>query len=274
MVLALLTLLIAAANAGGISVSPAWLNVDVRPQQNNEFAITVRNRSGLERAFEVVVDDMWYDPASNATQFPPGGTTERSLAPYLEVFPPRLLVRPEAAAEFTISVSTEALDHGGYYASLRVTSIPRNEDRTGMVANNRMQFIVPLFVGVNGNQSPGAEIEEATLTATDGSVPHPYTLDLLVHNSGDTHIRPRAQGVVRSTDGTSVTATFDEQSPIFILPGQDARLSVPLTPGSLEGEYSVIGALRFGEQGAAAFALPLSIAAPPSAPGPEDETAP
>jgi hypothetical protein len=208
-------------------------------------------------AFETRVDDFWYDPETMKGEFPPSGTTPRSLSGQMSIFPPRLVVPAGSTADFSIIVEPGEPWSGSKFASLTVSSVPYNNDPTGTGLRNRLAFKVPVLLRSADTTTYGLTVDEVTTTPPTGS--SPATAVFTLTNTGDTHMRPRVVAALQDPESGDILSSLDTRAPYFLLPGQSGTFPLEWSMDVPEGTYSIVGAVRFGDSGAIPFSTSLVV---------------
>lgn len=255
------------AYGSGAGVRPAWIDTEYAPGRAQTSQLTVANDSVGPLTFEAIVTDLWYDPTTMNAAFLPAGSTERSAAPYVEVFPPKITVPPNSAGTFDLSINLPEGTTGGWYATIEIRNVPRRDGGGILRAQTAMAFRVPLLLRPRNGGELNFETSEAhcTLPTAGGS----GRVEITMQNRGDTHRRPGVRAIVRDETG-SVVANINSPTPRFYLPGQQRTSTFEWTgTTAAESSYSVIGAIRFSETGVIPFeascAVPISSTSPEAA---------
>lgn len=247
------------AMAGGVGVSPTWVDATMPVGRAASFSVTVQNNRNTPMAFETRVDDFWYNSDTMKGEFPPAGTTERSLSNQMSIFPPRLIVPANGTADFSIVIEPGEDWSGSKFASLTVSSVPYDNEPTGTRLRNRLAFKVPVLIRSATETTFEISVDEVTSAPPQGV--GPATLDFTLTNTGDTHLRPRVVAALQATESNDIVASLDARAPYYILPGQRASFPLEWSVDVPEGTYTVIGAVRYGDAGAVPFTTPLIVPA-------------
>jgi hypothetical protein len=268
----LLLVLCELAAASSVAVSPTWVDGTMPAGRAASFTVTVQNHGQTPMAFETRIDDFWYDSETMKGEFPPAGTTLRSLSGQMSIFPPRLIVPADGSADFSIIVEPGEEWIGSKFASLTVSSVPYNNEPTGVRLRNRLAFKVPVLLRSAGETNYDLSVEDMGATPPVGSAP--ATAVFTMTNTGDTHVRPRIVAALQDPDSGDIVASLDTRAPYFLLPGQRATFPLDWSFDVPEGTYSIVGAVRFGEAGALPFSTSLVIPATAAAENDSDVAEP
>jgi len=127
------------------TVSPAILELTVPAGSTREFSLTVFVTSGekKEAHFRVYATDFRLE-RDGSIEFFRADTLGRSAAPWIEISPSELVMKPEGRKQIKVKLTIPARALGGYYAAIMVELVPEvpPEAVMGVVRTWRMASIV------------------------------------------------------------------------------------------------------------------------------------
>lgn len=238
---------------GDFVVGPGKIDVELTPGESKTFELTVSNRMGDEREFEIQVEDM--EGSEDPSQVVVLLGTERGPYSLRDYF-----VFDDSDKKFTIPHATKArvpvtitipkdAEPGGFYGSvLFTTTSKKTTNEQGEVVGGAAivsRIGVLFFVTVPGETNEAGALESFTTKAqqlffTQGEV----TLQALFRNSGNLHLRP--EGAIKITNmlGTPIeTITVD---PWFVLPHALRLREITWQRAGLVGRYTAELTLKRG----------------------------
>jgi hypothetical protein len=204
---------------GDFVVGPGKNEVTIEPGTSKTVFMTVTNRMGSERMFNLSVEDFTgsQDPSQPIVLL----GSERgpySLKDYIYVKDTSFILKHDerAVLPVTISVPIDA-EPGGRYGSVLVStaSVPTNEKASG-VAPIISRIGSLMFVIVPGEAKKNGILEE--FTTKDGSIfsKGPIEFTTLYRNDGNIYLNPYGIVAVTNTFGQSVGEI--EVKPWFAMP--------------------------------------------------------
>jgi hypothetical protein len=228
---------------GDFVVGPGKMDIELKPGESKTIDLTVANRMGDTRDFELMVEDMKGsdDPAQSVVLM---GTDRGpySLRDYFQFSEQRftLLHGTRARVPVTITVPADA-EPGGYYGSVLVTTVSnKTTGQPGEVIGGAAivsRIGVLFFVTV-----PGDTKEEGTLESfgTKGNqsifTQNDVTFHTLFRNTGDLHLKPSGEIKITNMLGTVVETI--EVDPWFALPKSLRLREVTWKGSNLIGRYT------------------------------------
>ncbi|MFQ5860425.1 MAG: hypothetical protein ACE5IG_02605 [Dehalococcoidia bacterium] len=248
---------------GGIAIriSPPNFELEADPGQVVAQQIRVTNRG--EAPIPITMEVAGFTPTGQEGQVALTEDEEvRGIVTWLTVSPRSFVLEPdqEQQVTFVIEVPLDA-EPGGHYASI-LASVGATTQAGAVAVGQRVGSLVLLRVS-------GEVIEQARVTSF--SVPGlsakgPIPLDILVENTGNVHVRPAGEIIVKGTFGGEVARIPVEQK--AVLPGSPRTFSVTWDTGWKIGRYTAeyIGFYGSSNQqfvGTASFVIfPWPIALP------------
>lgn len=196
---------------GDFVVGPGKMDVELHPGESKTVELTLANRMGDEREFEIHVEDMKgsEDPAQ-AVVLLGGEKGPYSLRDYFS-FPEQTFTLPHATKAripVTITIPKDA-EPGGFYGSVLLTTTskkvtgPNGEVVGGAAVISRIGVL--FFVTVPGATKQEGVLESFATKAhqmffTGGDI----TFQALFRNTGDLHMKPSGQIKITNMLGTPI----------------------------------------------------------------------
>jgi|SRR5579884_945330 len=233
-----------------ISVSPALLELSVKPGATLEQEVTVTN--GGDQAFDATI----------AVAPMPGGIASDSAVNWLKIEPTALHLDPNQKGTVKVSVTVPTgLRSGGYYA--QVTATTGATKAAGTAAGISGQLGVPFLFTVQGE---GAIVQQASIERfapmleSDGRL----SFRMLVKNGGNVHVITQGKVEIADANGKHY-ASLDFPPSGRILPATERILqtqgSIPVQSGAT---YKAATSMTYGDKKAPLTADATFKVAPPS----------
>lgn len=230
--------------AGDFVVGPGKIDVSLKPGESKIVEMTVTNRTGERRVFNLTTEDM---TGSNDLSKPVillgANRGPYSLKDYLKVPSTSFELNHNERARIpvTISIPVDA-DPGGLYGSMLVDTVAIKADG-GETTNTVPQSAIIarigtlFFVTIEGDiEHNGKLIEFGTLAKQQFFANGPIPFGILHENTGSIHIAP--YGEIRITNMLGEEVGFVELEPWFILPRSERLREVTWNRDFLFGRYT------------------------------------
>lgn len=229
---------------GDFVLGPGKLEVSINPGETKVIEITVSNRTGVERIFEVGFEDMTGSSDPNQTVILLGGEHgPYSLKDYVSVKAPRFKLPHNQRARIPVTISIPPnTPAGGLYGSVLVSTVSL-EAKSGTDGNTKPQSAIVSRIGSLFFVTIPGEVERKGGLKNFGTVPEarfyqagPLTFGLLFENSGSIHLAPYGEISITNIFGEEVG--FIELDPWFVLPGALRLREVSWNRDLLFGRYT------------------------------------
>ena len=222
---------------GDFVVGPGKIELTVNPGESKTVNLTLANRMGDDRVFDIVVEDMKgsEDPAQTVVLLG-NDRGPYSLRDYFQI-PERSFMLPhakKAIVPVTVSVPADA-EPGGYYGSVLFTTTSKKTEAEQGAAAIISRIGVLFFVTVPGGTGYEGKMESFKVKKpffTEGPIP----FQILYRNTGTIHLNPSGKISIKNMMGTQVESlTLD---PWFALPGSLRLREVEWGRHMLLGRYT------------------------------------
>jgi hypothetical protein len=220
---------------GGISLTPAVVELQGSPGQAHRQTLRLTNHTGLNMAFELVAEDVVIE--NGVRTFLPAGLRQDSIAATALFSPAEIVVPPGTTG--LVEMTVTAVPNTDVRA---VAAIFRGRTqvqvRDGVAMSGSLGTLITFSLG-GEQQLEASAIEVAPQTATTN-----LALSQELHNVGREPIVPDAAIALIDAQGRLVTRIAIE--PRRLLPGERARLSGDY-PGTLPpGSYQAVLSVGYG----------------------------
>ena len=238
-------------------VGPGKTDLEISPGQNKVIEVTVANRTGKDREFEIKFSDF---VGSGDLTSPIIFTSEKgaySLRDYLTVPEKKFFLKNGERARIPVSVKIPlGAEPGGRYASVLVstiTPIDKNDNLPG--AKSGVPLITQtgtlIFVNVPGNVKTEGRL--ATFKTSHKSGLYSYSrevvFDIVFENTGRIHLSPSGTILVKNIFGNEVRRI--ELGSWFSMPQAMRLREVNLVPSAKDnifmfGRYTALATISRG----------------------------
>ncbi|MES2748780.1 MAG: hypothetical protein V4606_00060 [Patescibacteria group bacterium] len=234
---------------GDFVVGPGKVEVTVKPGESVTTMMTVTNRIAANKTFTLSVEDMSgsADPSTPVVLLGDKNgpyTLKNNLSFKGTDF--TLALGERAQIPVTITMPPDA-EPGGYYGAVLVSTIQKNDEDDGTLANSPIVARVGtlFFITV-----PGA-IEQSGQVTEFSAVPKqwfftsgPVNLGVLFENTGSKHLNPYGEIRVQNIFGEEVG--FVEIEPWFVLPKSLRLREIVWDREVLLGRYTITANINRG----------------------------
>jgi hypothetical protein len=228
-------------------VGPGKVELTLKPGESRTIEVTLANRMGDDREYEVVVEDMKGSNDPEQTVVLLGDDRgPYSLRDSFSVPEWKFMLPHARKARIPVTVSIpENAEPGGYYGSvLFTTTSKKNEDAPEQGAAAIVSRIgVLFFVTVPGGQGYEGALESFN-TAQTYFTKGPIPFQMLFRNSGTMHVNPSGEITIKNMIGTQVDTVMVE--PWFALPDSLRLREVEWNRKALMGRYTAEAAIKRG----------------------------
>ena len=233
----------------GFTVSPALIELTVPAGTIREFSLTVHTnlegrKEGRLRAY---VTDFGLKRDGSIEFFRPG-SSKRSAAPWVEIEPSRLVMKPQDRKEIKVKVTVPGRASGGYYAAVMVELVPEipPEAVMGVIGSWRMASIVELTVA--GWKTPRAKISISELKIEPSSEGRGLTFTTTIENKGNVHARGEGNLAVTTKEGRRIAELPLKAGRGTIFPESVRDFRAVLERELPPGEYLADATFRYGNK--------------------------
>ena len=151
-----LLLLLTNSYAQDFEVSPAIMNFDVEPGQTQTIPINIINHSNKKQTFTLLLGDYVTNKVGTLIQMPEG-STEHSLANWININPPYFEMQPNEARQVIASVQAPVGDYSTRWVFIYVRTA---NEQTASVADKKLNtgLMVNTQIVINVIQSPKSNV--------------------------------------------------------------------------------------------------------------------
>ncbi len=229
---------------GDFVLGPGKVELQVKPGETKVVEITVSNRTGGDRIFEISAEDA--SGSSDPTQTLILLGTDRgpySMKDYVSVPAPRFTLghNKRARIPVTVSIPPDA-EPGGLYGSLLVSTVSQEAKAGGDEGTQPQSAVVARIGSLFFITIPGPVEREGSLSEF-GTIPPknfyqkgPIQFGILFENRGLIHLAP--YGELRVTNMLGEEVGFVELEPWFVLPKAKRLREVTWNRDFLFGRYT------------------------------------
>jgi hypothetical protein len=166
-----------------------------------------------------------------------------------------MLLEPKEVQDLKVTIHVPAdASPGGYFGVVRFTAVPPELEGTGVSLSASLGTL--MLIRVSGDAKEGLEIEEfyATKDGEQSSLFESAPLQFVqrLKNTGNIHLQPRGQVIVKDMFGNPVTGVNINLPPRNVLPGSIRKFEQPLDEGALGskklfGRYTAELTVTYGD---------------------------
>lgn len=200
--------------------------LDVRIFPADAYTLVNGGFGAMEAGSETGGTTTWLDYAAQELAMPPGYTGETSL---------------------TVSVPRETAP-GQYITSLVLQNAEPLEGSGDVALNQTVRQALPITIEVPGELEPGFELGKASHEFTASR----SVIDLDLMNTGNAHVEPEGDFVIRDDAGETVSETELTMGSVFA--GTQTTAEVTLDGALQPGDYPISGSMTDAESGLSASA--------------------
>jgi hypothetical protein len=223
----------------GLQVHPSNFAITLQPGQPTTETVYLDNRTNQEVPINVELRNFTANGEEGAVNLTTDDTTY-ALAKWITVSPSIASIPPHMSQQFTFTITPPAnAEPGGHYGSVVFATTPtKNLNGTGAALSEEVASLILATV-------PGNTTENASILSFNSDKNFydfgPVTFNMRVQNSGQIHIQPMGQVLIKGTFGDQYVANLQ---PYNVLPGAIRQIPIVLTHKLLIGKYtaSVIAA--------------------------------
>jgi len=240
---------------GDFVVGPGKLDLTILPGQTKVVEITVSNRTGESRIFEIEAEDATgsNDP-SRAVVLLGDDRGPYSLKDYVSVEQTRFELEHNRRARIPVTISIPAdAEPGGLYGSLLVSTVAKEAEKGDTAGTAPKSAIIArigslFFITIPGDVAKEGKLVDITTVPEkkffqDG----PVQLGILFENTGSVHLAPK--GELRVHNMFNEEVGFLELEPWFVMPKSLRLREVTWGREFLFGRYTVTAQINRGYEG-------------------------
>ncbi len=229
----------------GITVIPPSFELYANPGDSLNDKIKVRNDSGSETKYSIIVDDFKAVGEEGGVALIDDGQSSTTYSLSKWVFPePKtftLAAGQEKEIPFSINVPKNA-EPGGHYGSILVV-MGGGEVKSGASVSSRVGSLILLRVSGNVKEEANVASFKTTKNYYEKG---PISLDLRVKDTGNNHVRPKGTIVITNMFGQKV-AQIDLNG-LNVLPGAIRKMETVWKPkGMLANRYTATLVAKYGQ---------------------------
>jgi hypothetical protein len=209
-------------SAYALTVSPAIIELSVDPGQTITKEITLFNETGIPAQLFATTQDFEAAGDGGQPKFLPKAvpSNEASASNWVSVSPSQIVVEPGkfVKTQFTVTVPANA-DPGGHYLAVFWGIQPPVVSGPAAVAiGAKIGSLV--LIGVTGDISEKGELKEFALPEGKIYTHLPVEMAFRFFNSGNIHLKPKGDIVVRNLLGGKVATISANDKEARVLPNQ------------------------------------------------------
>ncbi len=258
---------------GDFVVGPGKSELTVAPGTSKTVEITLTNRTGELRQFNLEVEDATgsNDPATPVVLLG-ADRGPYTLKDYVKVSTTTIILKQNERARIPVTISVPAdAEPGGRYGSVLVTTVSKDAVRgeTGGAAPSSAVISrvgTLFFLTIPGDTKVDGELQSFKTIGQKIFFTHsPINFQILFENKGDLHLNP--YGEVRITNLFDEEVDFIELDPWFALPKSLRAREVAWSRELLVGKYTATAHINRGyndiidTQSVTFYVLPWKIVA-------------
>jgi hypothetical protein len=229
---------------GDFVLGPGKIELSIKPGETKIVEVTVSNRTGNPRTFEITTEDAEGSSDPSQTLILLGDDKgPYSLKDYVSVEASRFTLPHNLRARIPVTISIPAdAEPGGLYGSLLVSTVSQ-EAKTGDGAGTLPQSAVVarigtlFFITIPGDVAKEGKLKQFS-TAPEKSIFQraPIRFGMLFENTGSIHLAP--YGEIRIKNMFKEEVGFMEIDPWFVLPRAQRLREVEWNRDLLFGRYT------------------------------------
>jgi len=214
---------------GDFVVGPGKIELQIEPGQSKMVEVTVSNRTGVPRTFEIAAEDAVGSTDPNQNLILLGDDRgPYSLKDYISVEATRFELGHNERARIPVTVTLPPnAEPGGLYGSLLISTVS-TEAKSGDEAGTQPQSAIVARIGTLFFITIPGDVAKSGRLANFATIPEkkfyqegPITFGVLYENTGSVHLTPFGEVRIKNILGEEVGVVTLE--PWFILP-QSLRL--------------------------------------------------
>ena len=229
-------------------VGPGKVELTLKPGESKTINVSVSNRLGEERTFDIVTEDIKGSEDPEQTVVLMGN--ERgpySLKDFFEYSAASFVLPHAKKAIVPITIhAPEKAEPGGYYGSVLFKTAPNKTGADGAVAGAAIvsRIGILFFVTVPGSNDYKGNLESFITKAGSIFTKGPIVFQLRFRNSGNIHLDPSGEISIKNMIGTEVDRVPVETW--FALPQSLRSREVIWDRGYLMGRYTATAKIDRG----------------------------
>ena len=208
------TMLAAPAQAFGVGVQPATVEMTIKPGENNRQTITIGNVHKEKTISMTISLADWTLDADGQLVLAAPGETDRSAADWVRFSPAVVTLKPETKQEVTVEITApfKIQQNGDHrFALLATTRLPDDRgDASGVW--NKYQLASLFYLTTLPSKSLPV-IQTQLVSSGDQNI-----VEMKIANSGDAHARLKGNAIIKTMSGKTVdkvpfnTVVLDQQN--------------------------------------------------------------
>lgn len=222
LVLLVVGLFSAQHSAYALTVSPAIIELSVDPGQTITKEITLFNETGVSIQLFATTQDFEAAGEGGQPKFLPKAvpSNEASASNWVTVSPSQIVVEPGkfVKTQFTVTVPANADPGGHYLAVFWGIQPPVISGPAAVAIGAKIGSLV--LIGVTGDIVEQGSLKEFTLPKGSVYTHLPVEMAFRFFNSGNIHLKPKGDIIVRNLLGGKVTTISANDKEARVLPNQ------------------------------------------------------
>ena len=194
------SVLVPTAQAFGVGVQPATVEMTIKPGENNRQTITIGNVHKEKTISLTISLADWTLNEAGELELSPPGETERSAAEWVRFSPAVVTLKPETKQEVSVEITAPyKIKHNGdhRFALLATTRLPDDRGDASGVWNKYQLASLFYLTTLPSKSLPVVETEVVSNGAGD-------LVSMVIANDGDAHARLNGHAIIKSETGETV----------------------------------------------------------------------
>lgn len=194
------SVLIPTAQAFGVGVQPATVEMTIKPGENNRQTITIGNVHKEKTISLTISLADWTLNEDGQLELSPPGETERSAADWVRFSPAVVTLKPETKQEVSVEITApfKIKNNGDHrFALLATTRLPDDRGDASGVWNKYQLASLFYLTTLPSKSLPVVQTEVVSNGAGD-------LVSMVIANDGDAHARLNGHAIIKSETGETV----------------------------------------------------------------------
>ena len=217
----------------GLQVHPDHFELTIQPGVATTQTVYLENRTNQPVSIKVGLRNFTALGEEGAPNLTTEDTTY-ALAKWITVTPSEATIDPNSSQQFTYTINPPYnAEPGGHYGAIVFATVPSALNKTGAALSQEVTSLI--LATVPGNVEENASVESFSPDKKFYEF-GPVTLNARVKDSGQVHIQPQGQALIKGTFGDTYTVNLQ---PYNVLPGATRVIPIVLSKKLLVGKYTV-----------------------------------
>lgn len=231
-------------------VGPGYLSMEVAPGESKTVSLSISNRLGERKLFQLTTEDMTSDSDTGGMRFMGDEVGPYTLKDYISVPYESFYLEnnQRAIVPVTITIPPDA-EPGGFYGSILTQIVSEsNADGASDVAPSAplvSRIGTLFFVTTPGEiERSGTFLDFTTIPVKSLYMSGPIDMGVVFENTGSVHFNPYGNVVVKNIIGDTVGEV--ELDPWFVMPDSLRTKELSWNREFLIGRYTVTADMNLG----------------------------